>query len=74
MEENESSGGGLVSVKDLLGISKPLMKLVDVIAKETGVLYKPTSIRKEAKAKADEIRFIAQAEAEKSNNCYKIRS
>jgi len=65
MEDNESSTGSLVSIKDLLGISKPLLKLVDVVAKGTGVLYKPTSIRKEAKAKADEIRYIAQAEADK---------
>jgi hypothetical protein len=45
---------------------KPLVKLIDVIRKATGVLYRPRAIRKEADAKAYEIRVIEKAKADAS--------
>jgi uncharacterized repeat protein (TIGR03899 family) len=42
---------------------KPLEKLVEVISKGIGVLYKPRAIRKEAEAKAYKIDLIEKAKA-----------
>ena len=41
---------------------KPLEKLLDVISKGVGVLYKPKEIRRNADAKAYEVKVIAKAE------------
>lgn len=42
---------------------KPFEKLIDVISKGIGTLYKPRAIRKEAESKAYEIEIIEQAKA-----------
>lgn len=42
---------------------KPLEKLIDVISKGIGTLYKPRAIRKEADSKAYEIEIIEQAKS-----------
>lgn len=42
---------------------KPFEKLIDVISKGIGTIYKPRSIRKEADAKAYEIGIIKNAKA-----------
>jgi uncharacterized repeat protein (TIGR03899 family) len=42
---------------------KPLEKLIDVISKAIGTLYKPRAIRREADAKAYEIEIIERAKA-----------
>ena len=42
---------------------KPLEKLIDVISKGIGTIYKPRAIRKEAEAKAYEIEIIERAKA-----------
>jgi uncharacterized repeat protein (TIGR03899 family) len=43
---------------------KPLTKLIETVSAGIGTLYRPTSIRKEAKAEAERIKIIAQAEAD----------
>ena len=45
---------------------KPLEKLIDVISKGVGTIYKPRAIRKEAEAKAYEIEIIERAKAKAS--------
>lgn len=42
---------------------KPIEKLLDVISKGIGTIYKPRAIRKEAEAKAYEIELIEQAKS-----------
>lgn len=51
-----------MEIKDLAGLSKPLEKLVEVVAQGVGSLSKPYLIRKNAQAKAEEIRLLADAE------------
>jgi hypothetical protein len=43
---------------------KPIEKLIEVVSSGLGTLYRPRAIRKEADAKAYEIRVIEQAKAE----------
>lgn len=50
-----------MEIKDLVGLSKPLEKLIEVISAGIGGLSKPYLIRKTADAKAYEINKIAQA-------------
>lgn len=50
-----------MEIKDLAGLSKPLEKLIEVISAGVGGLSKPYLIRKNADAKAYEIKVIAQA-------------
>lgn len=47
----------------LVKTGKPLEKLIDVISKGAGILYKPASIRKEADAEAYRIRIIEKAKS-----------
>ncbi len=54
-----------MEIKDLTGLSKPLEKLVDVVSKGIGTLYKPRSIRNEADAEAYKQEVLATAEAKK---------
>ena len=42
---------------------KPLEKLIEVISKGIGTIYKPRAIRKEAEAKAYEIELIERAKS-----------
>ena len=51
---------GLV-VTDVLGLAKPLQKLVETVAIGIGKVYEPTHIRQMAKAKADEIQIISDS-------------
>lgn len=51
-----------IEVSDLTGLSKPLTKLIEVVSKGCGNLYKPRAIRKEAEAKAQEIILLGEAE------------
>ncbi len=57
-----------MEVKDLTGLSKPLTKLIEVIAAGCGRIYEPKHIRRMAQAKADEIRLISAALSECSVN------
>lgn len=55
-----------MEIKDLIGLGKPLTKLVEVIGNATGTWYKPKAIRNEADAKAYETEKLAIAEAKAS--------
>jgi Protein of unknown function (DUF2806) len=57
-----------MDIKDLIGISKPLTKLLEVISSGMGTLYKPTGIRREASAQADAIRLLGNAQQETDMN------
>jgi len=50
-----------MEIKDLLGLSKPIIKLIDVIARGIGAVTRPMLIRSEADAKAYEILTISGA-------------
>jgi len=54
----------MFEIKDLAGISEPLKKLIEVIAQGVGGISSSILTRKNAEAKAYEIRTIAQAIAE----------
>jgi hypothetical protein len=49
------------AIKDLVGLSKPLERLIDVVAAGIGRVTKAHFVKKDAEAKAYEIRAIAQA-------------
>lgn len=51
----------MVDIKDIVGLSEPLKKLIEVIAEGVGGISGPFLTRKNAKAKAYEIQTIAQA-------------
>lgn len=46
---------------DLLGLAKPLQKLIETATIGVGKVYEPTHIRRMAKAKADEIQIISDS-------------
>lgn len=50
--------------KDILGFGKASEKLLDLIGKACGTVYRPIAIRREAAAKAEEIRLLGAAAAE----------
>lgn len=50
-----------MEIKDLVGLSEPLKKLIEVVSNGVGALTKPYLIKKTADAKAYEIKTIAQA-------------
>lgn len=50
-----------IEVKDLLGLSQPLTKLVEVAERGAGVIYAPFHEKRMAKATAEKIRIIADA-------------
>ncbi len=55
-DESDDSNVSLkmsVEVKDLFGLSKPLQKLVEYICEGIGVAYRPTAIRRDAKASVE---------------------
>jgi len=54
-----------MEIKDLLGLEKPITKLIEEISKGIGTLYKPRSIRNEAEAEAYKKEALAIAEAKK---------
>jgi len=51
-------------ITDLAGISQPIRKLIAVVSEGIGAVYRPRSIRKDADAKAYEMRVIAAAGAD----------
>lgn len=59
-----------MKIEDLAGLSKPLKRLIDVIARGCGAVYEPQLIRRNADAKAYEIKTITNAldEARKAHN------
>ena len=57
-----------MEIKDLVGLSDPLKKLIEVVSAGVGGLSKPYLIRKTADAKAYEIKTIAQAIKENQND------
>ncbi|MFZ5864656.1 MAG: DUF2806 domain-containing protein [Thermodesulfobacteriota bacterium] len=63
----------MVDVKDVVGLSEPLKKLIEVVANGIGAVTRPTLIRKEADARAYEIRTIAQAVAESGKQLDSLR-
>ena len=50
-----------IEINDLLGLSKPLVKLIETISNGIGKLYEPTSIKRMAEAKATEINSISKS-------------
>ncbi|CAG1769537.1 DUF2806 domain-containing protein [Geobacter sp.] len=54
----------MLEIKDLAGISEPLKKLIEVVAQGVGGVSRPMLTRKNADAKAYEIKTIAQAISE----------
>ncbi|HBC0002687.1 TIGR03899 family protein [Vibrio parahaemolyticus] len=52
-------------MEDLAGLGKSIDKILDVIARGTGILYEPTKIRRAAEAEAYKIELIADAQAKK---------
>lgn len=50
-----------MDIKDLVGLSEPLKKLIEVISQGVGALSRPYLIRKTADAKAYEIEIITKA-------------
>ena len=59
-----------MEIKDLVGLSEPLTKLIDVVSKGCGKVAAPYLIRAKAKAEADRIRIVSEAlrEAAVKNN------
>lgn len=53
-----------MGIEDLLGFGKASEKLITVVSKACGTLYRPVGIRREASAKAYEIRLLGKASAE----------
>jgi len=53
-----------LEIKDLAGLSQPLSKLVEVVSSAIGTIYRPKSIRREAEARAYEVKALAKAQAE----------
>ena len=55
----------MFNLEDLAGLGKSIDKILDVIARGTGILYEPTKIRRAAEAEAYKIKLIADAQANK---------
>ena len=54
----------MLEIKDLVGLSQPLTKLIEVISSACGVRYRPIAIRAEAAARAEEIKLLGHAQNE----------
>lgn len=52
---------------NLDALSKPITALIDAVSRGIGTLYEPTRIQRNAKAKAEEIVIIAEAEKKKND-------
>jgi len=50
-----------VDIKDIVGLSKPLTRLIEVISQGIGAVSGPYLVRKNAEAKAHEVRVISSA-------------
>lgn len=62
MAENSSNGG--FNIGDFAGLSEPLKKLIEVVSSGMGRVFQASFTRKDADAKAYEIRTIAAAKAD----------
>jgi hypothetical protein len=51
----------MTEIKDLAGLSEPMKKLIEVVEKGVGQLFKPWQIKRIATAKAYEIEHVARA-------------
>lgn len=58
------SKNSLVEVSDVLGLSKPVQKLIDSISIAVGDVWEPKKRKLLAKARADEIRIVGEAISE----------
>ncbi|CAK8714099.1 hypothetical protein GCAAIG_03440 [Candidatus Electronema halotolerans] len=59
--------GKMTEIKDLAGLSEPMTKLIEVVEKGVGQLFKPWQIKRIADAKAYEIERVAPALENHSN-------
>ena len=50
-----------LEVSDVLGLSRPLTKLIETVSGGIDTLYKPVHLKRMAKAKAEEIKLISEA-------------
>ena len=50
-----------MEIKDLAGLSKPLTRLIDVVSEGIGAVSRPYLVKKNAEAKAHEVRVISAA-------------
>lgn len=50
-----------MDIKDIVGLSKPLTRLIEVISQGVGAVSAPYLVRKNAEAKAHEVRVISSA-------------
>jgi len=58
----------MIAIKDLVGLRKPLTRLIEVIAQGTGAVFKASLIKRNADAEAYKIGVIASALAEAGAN------
>jgi hypothetical protein len=63
-----------IEIKDLVGLSKPIEKLIEVCAQGMGALVKPYLLKKLADAKAYEIKTIAEANRDAGCEVVKIEA
>ncbi|UII30058.1 DUF2806 domain-containing protein [Fulvivirga ulvae] len=61
-----------MEIKDIAGISEPLKKLIEVISQGIGTLSNPYLIKKNAEARAHEIKVISEAIKGSQNNLQQI--
>ena len=61
-----------MDIKDIFGLSKPLIKLLEVISKGVGALSQPYLIKKTADARAYEIKVVAEAIKENQEDLQQI--
>lgn len=57
----------VIEVSDLVGLSKPIEKLIECVGSTVGALYEPTKIKKKAKAEAEAVVILAKADAKKTD-------
>ena len=50
-----------MDIKDIVGLSKPLTRLIEVISQGIGAVSAPYLVKKNAEAKAHEVRVISSA-------------
>lgn len=55
-----------MEIGNLLGLSEPLVKLLECVKDATGVLYEPTRIRRKSKAEGDALLILTNAEIQKN--------
>ncbi len=50
-----------IEIHDIIGLSKPLEKLIDTVSKGLGTFYAPIGVKRMARAKANEMEIISEA-------------